>query len=196
MRDFHPRNHYPHVEYRRNLPHFQPDGAALFITFRLHGTLPLRSVRDGRAFVEADRELGNATLGPVWLRQPQVAGCVAGTILDGDRVRALYSLIAFVVMPNHVHLLIEPKAPAPKITQYVKGVSARRANELLQRTGQPFWQDESFDHWVRSQREREKIIRYIEMNPVSANLASEPELFRFSSAFTHRLKPVPPDTPS
>ena len=105
-------------------------------------------------------------------------------------------------MPNHVHLLIEPKAPAPKITQYVKGVSARRANELLQRTGQPFWQDESFDRWVRSQREMEKIIRYIEMNPVSANLASEPELFRFSSAFTqaeacathHRLKPVPPDT--
>jgi len=88
-------------------------------------------------------------------------------------------------MPNHVHLLIEPKAPAPKITQYVKGVSARRANELLQRTGQPFWQDESFDRWVRSQREREKIIRDIEMNPVSANLVSEPELFRFSSAFTH-----------
>src|SRR5208337_4191642 len=141
-------------------------------------------------FVEADRELEHAALGPVWLRQPQVAGCVAGTILEGDRGRARNRLIAFVVMPNHVHLLIEPKAPAPKITQYVKGVSARRANELLHRTGQPFWQDESFDRWVRSQREMEKIIRYIEMNPVSANLASEPELFRFSSAFT----PVPPDT--
>jgi hypothetical protein len=45
------------LEYRRNLPHFQPDGASLFITFRLHGTLPLASVRDGRAFVAADREL-------------------------------------------------------------------------------------------------------------------------------------------
>jgi hypothetical protein len=50
------------VEYRRNLPHFQPDGATLFFTFRLHGTLPLRSGRDGRAFVEADREL----LSPSW----------------------------------------------------------------------------------------------------------------------------------
>lgn len=172
------------MEYRRNLPHFQPDGAALFITFRLHGTLPLHSGRDGRAFVSADRELERATSGPVRLRQPDVAECVTGIILDGDQVRALYGLVAYVVMPNHVHLLIEPKTRASKITQYVKGVSARRANELLRRTGQPFWQDESFDRWVRSRQDREKIIRYIEMNPVSASLASEPQLFRFSSAFT------------
>jgi len=172
------------VEYRRNLPHFQPEGATLFITFRLHGTLPLRSGRDGRAFVAADRELEHATLGHTWLKQPQIAECVMEIILDGDRVRALYGLVAFVVMPNHIHLLIEPKAPAPKITQYVKGVSARRANELLHRTGQPFWQDESFDRWVRSPREKDNIIRYIEWNPVSANLASEPQLYRFSSAFT------------
>jgi REP element-mobilizing transposase RayT len=77
-------------------------------------------------------------------------------------------------MPNHVHLLVDPKAPAPKITQYVKGVSARRANELLGRTGRPFWQDESFDRWVRSAKERSNIIRYIEHNPVRASLATEP----------------------
>lgn len=59
----------------------------------------------------------------------------------------LYGLIAFVVMPNHVRLPIEPVAPAPKITQ----------------------------HWVRSRQGKEKIIRYIEMNPVSANRASEPQ---------------------
>ncbi|MGC9950333.1 MAG: hypothetical protein ABSF64_28545 [Bryobacteraceae bacterium] len=52
------------MEYRRNLPHFQPDGAALFITFRLHGTLPLHSGRDGRAFVTADRELDRTSVGP------------------------------------------------------------------------------------------------------------------------------------
>jgi REP element-mobilizing transposase RayT len=135
------------VEYRRNLPHFQPEGAALFITFRLYGTLPMVSGR------------------------------------DGERVRNLYELGAFVVMPNHVHLLIEPKTHAPKITQYVKGVSARQANALLCRTGHPFWQDESFDRWVRSSRERSNIIRYIEFNPVRANLVQEPQLFRFSSAF-------------
>lgn len=95
----------------------------------------------------------------------------------------MYKLIAYVVMPNHVHLLIEPKAQARKITQYIKGVSALQANELLGRTSQPFWQRESFDSWVRPGVERKKIIRYIEFNPVRANLAPEPGLFRYSSAF-------------
>jgi REP element-mobilizing transposase RayT len=149
----------------------------------LYGTLPLNSGRDGRAFVAADRELERSSLGPAWLKEPRVAECVVETIRHGDRVRDLYELMAFVVMPNHVHLLVDPKAPAPKITQYVKGVSAKRANELLGRTGQPFWQDESFDRWVRSAKERSNIIRYIEFNPVRAKLVMEPQLFRYSSAF-------------
>ena len=171
------------MEYRRNLPHYQPDGAALFITFRLYGTLPLSSGRDGRAFAAADRELECTPLGPSWLKQPRVAESVSTVILDGERIRALYGLVAFVVMANHVHLLIEPKVPAREITQYVKGVSAKQANQLLRRTGLRFWQGESFDRWVRSPKERDNIIRYIEFNPVRANLAPEPELFRYSSAF-------------
>jgi putative transposase len=98
-------------------------------------------------------------------------------------VRGFYELIAFVVMPNHVHLLINPRVPGAKITQFVKGVSAKRANELLRRTGQRFCQDESFDRWVRSSKEMGNIMRYIELNPVRANLASEPQLFPYSSAF-------------
>lgn len=156
----------------------------MLITFRLHGTLPLASRRDGRAFVTADRELERTALGPSWLKQPPVAECVTETIQHGEQARALYQLIAFVVMPNHVHLLIDPKAPAPKIMQFVKGVSAKRANELIHRTGLRFWQDESFDHWVRSSKELGNIIRYIEFNPVRANLALEPQLLRYSSAFT------------
>ena len=112
----------------------------LFITYRLHGTLPVASGRDGRSFVAADRELESTPSGPRWLKQPEIAGCVAQTIREGDEVRAMYALVAFVVMPNHVHLLINPRVPAAKITQFMKGVSARRANALLQRTGQPFWQ--------------------------------------------------------
>jgi len=146
------------VDYCRNLPHLQPDGAALFITFRLSETQS-------------------------WLQQPQVAGCVLDTIRNGELGRELYQLAAFVVMPNHVHLLIDPKAPAPKIMQFIKGVSARRVNQLLLRTGLPFWQDESFDRWVRSPEERNKIIHYIESNPVRANLVIAPELFPYSSAF-------------
>jgi hypothetical protein len=69
------------------------------------------------------------------------------------------------------------------IAQHVKGVSAKPANEMLNRTGQRFWQDESFDRRVRSPAERAKIVRYIEFNPVMANLAAQPHLFRYSSAF-------------
>ena len=183
LRSFADRYHHRHVEYRRNLPHFQPDGATLFITFRLYGTLPIRSGRDGRSFVAADRELETTDRGPNWLKQSHIALCVTRIIQAGDRVCGWYDLIAFVVMPNHVYLLIDPKAPAPRITQYVKGVSAKEASRLLGRTGQTFWQDESYDRWVRSLDERNKIIRYIELNPVRANLATEPGLFRYSSAF-------------
>ncbi len=156
------------MKYRRNSNRFQPDGAALFITLRLHGSSPLAS--GGK--------------GPAWLDRLGVAECVTETIRDGGGARALYRLAAFVVMPNHVHLLIDPMAPAPRIARFVKGVSARRANALLRRTGRPFWQQESSGRWVRSPEERGNIIRHIEYNPVRANLAPEPQLFRYSSAFT------------
>jgi len=64
----------------------------------------------------------------------------------------------------------------------IKSASARRANRLLERIGQRFWQDESFDHWVRDDRERRRIIRYIEANPVEAGLVAAPEDWRWSSA--------------
>jgi len=64
----------------------------------------------------------------------------------------------------------------------LKGVTARDANSILSRKGKHFWQDESFDHWVRSPREFDRIRTYIEMNPVSAGLASCPEDWPWSSA--------------
>jgi len=58
----------------------------------------------------------------------------------------------------------------------------RQANAILGRTGRPFWQDESFDHWVRGPEELEKIVRYIEENPVAAGLVERAERWRWSSA--------------
>jgi putative transposase len=56
-----------------------------------------------------------------------------------------------------------------------KGITARRANQILGRTGQAFWQDESFDRWCRDTTEVQRIRRYIQMNPVKAGLANAPE---------------------
>jgi putative transposase len=101
----------------------------------------------------------------------------------GERQLRLYNLLAWVVMINHFHILIYPEAALSRITKAIKNYSARWANQLLMRTGQPFWQDESYDHWVRGPEELERIARYIERNPVAAGLVERPEDWRWSSAF-------------
>jgi REP element-mobilizing transposase RayT len=93
-----------------------------------------------------------------------------------------YESQAWVVMPNHVHLLILPRVSLPQITRWIKGRTAREANRLLGRTGQPFWEPESYDHWVRSEKELHQIEHYIEQNPVAAGLAIAPEDWLWSSA--------------
>jgi REP element-mobilizing transposase RayT len=100
-----------------------------------------------------------------------------------------YFLHAWVVMPNHVHLLLTPKMAPSVALQRLKGVSAREANKLLGLTGQPFWQDESYDHLVRTQREFARIENYILQNPVRAGLATSEEEYPWSSGF-RGLKPA------
>jgi REP element-mobilizing transposase RayT len=95
-------------------------------------------------------------------------------------------------MPNHVHLLILPQVPVPAITRWLKSWTARQANQLLGLAGQPFWQDESYDHWVRNRRQRDRIVRYIEENPVSAGLAASAEQWGWSSAGGQAAPPAPP----
>jgi putative transposase len=84
-------------------------------------------------------------------------------------------------MPNHVHLLITPLAAVSKVMQSLKRFTAREGNRILGRTGQPFWQDESYDRLVRNDTEFEQIDRYIEVNPV-AGLAATPAEYAWSSA--------------
>jgi len=185
------------LEYRRRLPHFQPDNAYIFLTWRLFGSLPAVRAKEhyptpGHAFVAADRALDHPGSGPQWLRDPRIAGLVAESIRSGESDRRWYGLDAWVVMPNHVHLLILPGVPVPSITRWLKSWTARQANRLLGRAGQPFRQDESYDHWVRNRQERDRIVWYIEQNPVSAGLAASAEQWRWSSAGGQAEPPAPP----
>jgi hypothetical protein len=66
--------------------------------------------------------------------------------------------------------------------QHLKGTTARRANEILRLTGRPFWQEESYDRWVRDEREFQRIRAYVEENPVRAGLVAGPEEYPWSSA--------------
>ena len=153
--------------YRRRLPHWIPDEAIIFVTWRLAGTLPGQS----------------SEIGPVWLCDPRVATIVGNAIRYGEAVRQLYTLHAWVIMPNHVHVILEPRTALPVILRWLKGRTSRVANRILGRTGTPFWQDESFDHWVRCGDELRDLIRYVEGNPVKAKLVEREEDWQWSSAW-------------
>jgi putative transposase len=186
--------------YRRRLPHWHPDISEetfLFVTWRLAGSMPRTRVPEklaggsacptvtltpGQSFVAFDREIDKAAFGPVWLRDARVARVVADAILYGEKGRTFYELGAWVIMPNHVHVLLRHKTPLPVIMRWLKGSTAREANRILGRTGEPFWQNESFDHRVRTELELDRIVRYVEHNPVSAGLANNPGDWLWSSA--------------
>ena len=129
-----------------------------------------------------DRTLDSGCIGPMWMKNAAVAELVSDALLYAERQRGLYRMLAFVVMSNHVHLLIETEQPLERITKFLKGNTARCANLYLGRTGQTFWQDESFDHWVRDSAQSDRIIRYIENNPVTAGLVRDLEDWPWSSA--------------
>ena len=111
-----------------------------------------------------------------------MAEVVVNALRYGQRKLELYQLHAFVVMANHVHVLLTPLVDATKIVHSLKGYSAREANKLLERTGKPFWQREYYDHWIRDGKEFDKVRFYIENNPVAAGLVSEADQYPWSSA--------------
>ncbi len=106
---------------------------------------------------------------------------VVEAIHYNDDVLSHYSLHSYAVMPNHVHILITPFVPLPKLTKSLKSITAKRANEMLMRTGRPFWQEESYDRLIRDGQEFLRIQRYIEWNPVRAGLVSETRDYPWSS---------------
>ena len=107
-----------------------------------------------------DRLLDEARSGPVCLRQPAIADMVVEIIRHNAEVLNRYDLHAYVVMPNHVHLLISPLVPLPALTKALKGFTAKLANQMMHLTGAPFWQQESYDHLVRDHKELERIREY------------------------------------
>jgi putative transposase len=178
------------INYRRNLPHWFPDGVPIFITWRLAGSLPVvarerlretKKLSAGEAFRRDDADLDRAASGPLWLKHSEIAGSVEEAF-HAEQKKGQFDLHAYVVMSNHVHLLVTPRSEVQKITRALKGVTARRANSILGRAGRPFWQQESFDHWVRNEGQFVGTKSYIENNPVKAGLVARPEDWPWSSA--------------
>ena len=174
--------------YRRRLPHLWKAHQAVFLTWRLHDSLPpnrpfhAATVSSGRAFAALDRLLDEARSGPFYLRQTAIADMIVDAIQYNANTLGHYVLHAFAVMPNHVHVLVTPMVSLAQLTKSLKGITAKRANAMLGLTGRPFWQEESYDRLVRSEREFESIRTYIERNPVRAGLVRDAREYRWSSA--------------
>jgi hypothetical protein len=135
--------------FRRRLPHHYPEGKWLFLTWHLHGSLPQAAypppgtLSSGAAFVWIDRHLDAARCGPVYLAQQPIARIVAASLQCGVRL-GHYDLGAYAIMANHVHVLLWPNVPTSRLLQSLKGATARNANLILGRTGEAFWQAESY----------------------------------------------------
>jgi type I restriction enzyme R subunit len=204
---------------RRNLPHWDVPSAAYFITTCLEGSIPARGRLDLERFraelarrrrppdqsetqwglmqwkclfVRAERWLDNEPAARQ-LSDPRLAAAMVDSFFHfaGER----YDLLAFVVMPSHIHWVFQPleswvrdqiaarrdRSPREHIIHSINRHTALECNRIRGAAG-AFWQHESYDHWVRDGDELERIIRYVEGNPVKAGLVKAPEDYRFSSA--------------
>ena len=144
-------------KYRRRLPHLQADNKPIFVTFRTFGRWILPS---------AARDI----------------------IFDCCRKEPRIRPFALVVMPDHVHVIFAPTRDAaghnyalPEIMQSLKSSSAHKINKLLGRRG-PVWDEEFFDHAIRSPEALAGKIEYVLFNPVQNRLAARPSEYRWAWA--------------
>jgi putative transposase len=206
--------------YRRNLPHIQPVGACFFVTFRLYNSVPKIAIdalsekytqRVTQAFfieeahkrnleifnlrkkylIELDGILDKIETGPHYLKDLSIIQIIDKEIKRYDGT--LYNLIAYCIMSNHVHLVIDTAVqlenlkedtelmqsyqPLDKILKQIKGSTSRYINLFLHRSGQ-FWERESFDIYIRNEKMLNNVISYTLNNPMKAGIVENWEDFR------------------
>jgi REP element-mobilizing transposase RayT len=180
---------------RGRLPHWEKEAGLYLLTFRLADSLPqtvLAKIVERRRVLQAAKRSGRKLLpheesivadfstkkieeyldsgmGACHLRDPRVAELVVNTlrIWDGQR----YRLIAWCLMPNHVHVVVRLFAgqSLSSLMRSWKTYTARTANKILSRSGE-FWQREYYDHLIRDGGELERAIEYVRRNPERAGL--------------------------
>jgi putative transposase len=186
--------------HRGYLPHLEDPGVVQHITFHLADSLPrqalarleqqLESFPPDKRDIERRRKLEkwlDAVHGSCPLCDPKVAEQMQDVILHFEGRR--YELFAWVVMPNHVHVLLQA-TPGHEINHIVKSwksFSGRFIGAYLRDRGdseapQRIWHRDYWDRYIRSERHFERVVNYIQQNPVKARLATKPEEWKWCSA--------------
>ena len=204
--------------YEQVLPHIQPIGATFFVTFFLRDALPkaflekIKQEYDGKVeiikfssalnkddliyieqkiyFKKLDDALDKTANNVYHLKNSEIAQLIAHKIEEFDN--QYYHLLAYSIMPNHVHLVVDfsiqikPDLPYEdnykqlyEVMKLIKGNTGYYANKILNKTGS-FWQKESYDHYVRNQKELANIVFYTLNNPVKAGLVEKIEDWPYS----------------
>lgn len=203
--------------YRHALPHIQPIGGTFFVTSCLYNTVPkivaksikekMNAIKEGpdkekeskKVYMQfLDNILTIGKMGQHHFKNPAIAEILADKIHQYDQ--QYYHLIAFVIMSNHFHILVDFSiqedrlAPGEqptddnymqlyKVMRLIKGGSAFAANKVLKRKG-TFWERESYDRLVRDDREFYNVVRYIANNPVKAGIINHWKKWDFT--YVHR----------
>ena len=180
---------------RGRLPHWTAADATYFVTFRLFDSLPKelvdRFVFERRNIIQTAkqmrRELSGAernrlhqlriqidsyldqSHGKCYMRDEAIASMVAGALQYFEGVR--YHLLAWCVMPNHVHSVVQ-LLENWELKQVLHSWKSFTAHQAVQKyhCSKPFWQVESYDHIFRTETELERAITYVENNPIAAGL--------------------------
>ncbi len=176
--------------FRGYLPHFDAGNVYQFITFRLHDSVPASAIdhwkrelqwQEGLSAVSTEavklyyriEQYADRGKGGCYLRDERIARLVQDALkhFDGER----YHLIAWCIMPNHVHVLIEVMNESlSRIIKSWKSFTAHQANKLLGRYG-PFWGPDYYDRYVRDEKHFDAVINYIIQNPIKAGLVASIE---------------------
>ena len=189
----------PRWHSRGYLPHLESAAIIQHVTFHLADSLPqsvlirldseLRALpaekRDAERRKKIERWI-DAGHGSCLLRSPSIASLVQRTLLffDGQR----YRLLAWVIMPNHVHVLFEPINgwTVAKIVASWKKFTATEISKRQHRSSEPLsapiWHREYWDRFIRDKTHLIQVIDYISQNPVKAGLAPTPQAYPWSSA--------------
>jgi putative transposase len=198
------QNSAPRWHSRGYLPHVESPEATQHVTFHLADSLPktallrleaeLKLLPLARRDVEHRKRLEewiDAGHGSCVLRKSGIAAMVQDTLLSFDARR--YRLLAWVVMPNHVHALFQPMDgwEVAKIVASWKKFTARKILDIrnanreigVPRNTGAVWHREYWDRYIRSRAHLNRAIEYIHLNPVKAGLATQAEAWPWSSAF-------------
>ncbi|MCR9297138.1 MAG: hypothetical protein NXI32_30940 [bacterium] len=174
------------------LPHWEVQGGRYFITLHVAGAIPQTGKNQIRAAAEQQRKIGtqhapdwlklqrrifaemekwlDRTPNNPWLQELSLAEMVAEAI-ETRRRRGRWNPFSYIIMPNHLHLFAEiPDGELKAVLEDFKRWTGHQAMKLLDDPPARFWQKEWFDHWSRSDQQDDRILKYIQNNPIKAGL--------------------------